>query len=64
MCGSFRPGRRELADLALEDPEAVGAVQLAGALEEKLHAEADAEHRHRVAHQVVDQGIEAELADP
>ena len=68
MWGSFEPAGVERDDLAGQQPEAVGAAELGAVLEQQLHAQARAEHRHAgggaLAHEVVQAGLGAARASP
>ena len=46
MCGSFRPRGSSRTTRAGQQPEAGRALVLVGAIEEQLHAEAQADDRH------------------
>ena len=58
----LEPGRLERRDVAGEQPEAIGAAELARALEEELHPQADAEHGGALPRALGDQPVEPQLS--
>ena len=62
MCGTRRPPAASGAHVAAQQPEPLAPLELDRALEQQLHAEADAEQRHARLGALADHLVEAERA--
>ena len=62
MCGTLRPGASSASTAPSSSPMPVRAAVLGGALEQQLHAHADADDRHARVAALAQQLVEAQLA--